>query len=636
MFNQKKIFISGGSGVIGTELVDILLTQGAILFVGDLKPCPEKWYSKLEYFHGDLNDISFEEINFFKPEYFIHLAATFERSTENYDFWQENFIHNIKLSNHLMSIIKDIKSVVSVVYASSYLIYDPKLYTFEAPQDLPYNLKETDSIYPRNLTGMAKLSHEIELRFLDQFKNNQFSISIPRIYRGYGRNSRDIISRWIRSIINNEQISVYKPEGIFDYIYAKDTAKGILKIAHTRFRGIINLGSGKARKVSDVIKILKSHFSNLNVTYVESDILYEASQADIRVLKDEIDWEPEFTLEAGIKEIIDFEKSRLNNSKIKYGNVLISSSSKKIGLIKCVIKSAKKISKDIKIFAGDSNLNSISKFFSDEFYHMPETLDENKNDILKWCKNNNIFAIIPTRDGELLFWANWKKELYENGILVMVPESESVITCLDKLLFSKKCIKLNIPAITSSLLIQDINSTSYVVKERYGAGSQSIAINVDLNLANIHAKKLDNPLFQPFIYGREISVDAYISKSGLVKGVITRYRSLIENGESVVTKTFLDYELSKKLYKILTKLNLYGHVILQIILDTNNNINIIECNSRFGGASTLSIESGLDSFYWFLLEANEIEIDKMPFQIKNQTLTQIRFPNDLIVYGNNI
>ena len=75
---------------------------------------------------------------------------------------------------------------------------------------------------------------------------------------------------------------------------------------------------------------------------------------------------------------------------------------------------------------------------------------------------------------------------------------------------------------------------------------------------------------------------------------------------------------------------------MQIILDSNNNINIIECNSRFGGASTLSIEAGLDSFYWFLQEANGINIDQLPFQLKNQKITQIRFPQDIIVYDNCI
>lgn len=633
MFKQKRIFISGAAGVIGTEMVDILLTQGAILYVGDLKPCPEKWYNKLEYFHGDLNNICFEELNSFKPECFIHLAATFERSSESYDFWQENFRHNIQLSNHLMTLIKEIKSVKSVVYASSYLIYDPYLYNFNQSQEIPYSLKESDPIYPRNLTGMAKLAHEIELRFLDIFKKHQFSIGIPRIYRGYGRNSRDIISRWVRSILNDEEIKVYRPEGIFDYIYAKDTALGILKIAEAKVEGIINLGTGSSRKVSEVVKILISHFPNAKVKNIESDISYEASQADITELVKKINWKPIYSIENGIEEIIEFEKSRINKSNLSFGNVLVTSASKKIGLLKAIKKASNKISTDIKIFSGDINSNALCKYFTDDFYLMPRTIEANKSDILKWCKNNKISAIVPTRDGELLFWANWKSELLNNGIRVMVPDTHSVEICLDKLLFFSSCIKINLPVIDSHLTIENCNSNYFVVKERYGAGSHSIAKNVNKESALMHSQTLESPLFQPFILGSEISVDAYITESGIVKGIVTRFRSVVDNGESVITETFFNESLYNQLLGIIKKLNLYGHIILQIILDSNNNINIIECNSRFGGASTLSIEAGLDSFYWFLNEANGINIDKLPFQLKKQKITQIRFPEDLILYG---
>jgi carbamoyl-phosphate synthase large subunit len=636
MFRQKRIFISGAAGVIGTEMVDILLKQGAILFVGDLKPCPEKWYNKLNYYHGDLNNICFEEIDLFKPEYFIHLAATFERSSENYNFWQENFMHNIQLSNHLMSLIKDLESIKSVVYASSYLIYDPQLYNFNTSQEVPYSLKETDPIYPRNLTGMAKLAHEIELRFLDIFKKEKFTISIPRIYRGYGRNSRDIISRWVRSILNDEEIKVYRPEGFFDYIYAKDTALGILKIAESKVRGIINLGTGSARKVSDVVDVLISRFPQVKVKYIESDIPFEASQADVSKLVQKINWRPIYSIEDGINEIIEFEKTRVNKPKINFGNVLVTSASKKISLLKAIKKASGKISNHIQIFAGVINSNSLWKYSSDELYLMPKTIETNKSEILNWCKINNISAIVPSRDGELLFWANWKFELFKNGIKVMVPDSQSVEICLDKLIFSSECKRLDLPAIKSDLEIENVDSATFVVKERYGAGSLSIAINVNKELALKHSKSLDNPLFQPYVEGTEISVDAYITQFGIVKGIVTRFRSVVEKGESVITKTFYNETLNKELLIVFEKLNLYGHVILQIILDSNNNINIIECNSRFGGASTLSIEAGLDSFYWFLQEANGINIDQLPFQFKNQKITQIRFPQDMIVYDNCI
>jgi carbamoyl-phosphate synthase large subunit len=635
MFKGKKIFISGAAGVIGSEMVEILLNQQAILFVGDLNPCPERWYNKLDYFHGDLNELCFDELNEFQPEYFIHLAATFERSEETYDFWGENFRHNVQLSNHLMTLIKEIKSVKSVVYASSYLIYNPQLYNFESCQVVPYSLKETDPIYPRNLTGMAKLAHEIELRFLDKFKSNQFTISIPRIYRGYGKNSRDVISRWVRSILNNEEIKVYRPEGIFDYIYANDTAEGILRIAEKRVSGIINLGTGKSRKVSEVIEILNAFFPNMKVSYDESDILYEASQADITRLLNEINWRPIYSIEKGIKEIIDFEKFRIADPVSNFGNILITSASKKIGLLKAVKVAAKKISDKILVYTGDLNNSSISKYFADGFYEMPKTVDSNKDDILLWCKKNKINAIIPTRDGELLFWSSWKNELFAHGINVMVSDYESVNRCFDKLIFFEKSTNDGLPIINTSLNIEKIKSESFVVKERFGAGSLSIAINVDKDSAKAHAYTLENPIFQPYVSGKEISVDAYISKTKKVKGIITRYRELIENGESVITKTFFDEGLNIILVPIVEKLNLYGHVILQLIVDESNSINIIECNCRFGGASTLSIKAGLDSFYWFLNEANGINIDSHPFQLKKQSITQIRFPEDIYIYDNS-
>src|SRR5690606_35695036 len=102
----------------------------------------------------------------FAPEFVFHLAATFERSTETPEFWDENDRHNVRLSHHLMGLVKQVSSVRKVVFASSYLIYNPDLYTFDAPAETPVTLKEEDPIHPRNLCGAAKLLHEIELQFL--------------------------------------------------------------------------------------------------------------------------------------------------------------------------------------------------------------------------------------------------------------------------------------------------------------------------------------------------------------------------------------------------------------------------------------------------------------------------------------
>lgn len=308
-WKNKRVFISGGSGVIGTALVNDLLEKGAKIFVGDLKPQPEGWDKLDKYRKGDLNLLTPREIEDFNPEIFFHLAATFERSVESSDFWEENFHHNIKLSHHLLSLVKDLPALKQIVFASSYLIYDPNDYLFQNPPAAPIPLAETNHAAPRNLCGMAKMLHEQELLFVKTFRPD-LQVVNARIFRSYGKNSRDIISRWIRALLKNEPISVYCPEGRFDFVFAEDVAKGLLALAETDFSGTVNLGSGRSRSIHEVLDVLKQQFGSFNAQYETSAIPFEASQADMTLFNKML---PHFSfqsLEKAIPQIISFEKSR--------------------------------------------------------------------------------------------------------------------------------------------------------------------------------------------------------------------------------------------------------------------------------------------------------------------------------------
>jgi carbamoyl-phosphate synthase large subunit len=302
-WKNKKVFITGGAGVIGTALVDQLLQQGADLLVGDLKPQPQKWEGALHYLQKDLVTMHLDEIQAFGPECYFHLAATFERSEESYPFWEENFHHNIHLSHHLMTLLKDLPTLKKIVFASSYLIYDPSLYFSEIPAKTISKLQEKSVISPRNLCGMAKLYHEKELSFLAQFKPHLQIIS-ARIFRSYGKNSRDIISRWIQAALNEEIIYLYRPEGKFDFIYAEDVALGLIKLAETSFSGVVNLGTGHSRSIEEVIQLLKLHFRKLNIQPMETQIPIESSEANMDKFFELTNWNSFRQLEQTIPEII--------------------------------------------------------------------------------------------------------------------------------------------------------------------------------------------------------------------------------------------------------------------------------------------------------------------------------------------
>ncbi|MDO7847268.1 NAD-dependent epimerase/dehydratase family protein [Hymenobacter sp. M29] len=634
----KRIFISGGAGVIGQEMVRLLATLPADIevLVGDLKPRPADFPARFQYRQGDLNFLTEQEIGVFAPEVFIHLAATFERSTETYGFWEENFRHNVQLSHHLMTVQKDLPSLRRVVFASSYLIYDPELYNFTEVPAQPRCLRETDPILPRNLTGMAKLAHEIELRFLQSFRGAQFSTAIPRIYRGYGRNGRDITSRWVRMLLAGEAITVYGAESFFDYLYAADTAEGLLRLAAAEaVTGIINLGTGRARRVADVVEVLRQNFPGMQANYVASDIPFEASQADMALWSSQIDWLPSTTLEVAIPEIIAFERGRQEVPAAKApGHILISSVAAKVPMVQAVRSAAQRLHPDVKVIGGDMNPACLARHFTDDFWLMPATNDQHLPDIISYCQAHGIGHIIPTRDGELAFWSRHRTALAEAGIAVLVSTPEAVHRCLDKVEFAVFGQQHGLPVIPTALGLDALAgtpaTTGFVVKERHGAGSLSLGLNLPEAAALAHAHTLDEPVFQPFIQGQEISVDVYVDRAGRVRGLVPRTRDVIVRGESQVTTTLPDPALTARLLPIVEKLGLYGPLVLQALLTPDGELHLIECNCRFGGASTLGIAAGVDSFFWFLQEAAGADLQQFPFRPAAEPLRQVRAAADVV------
>ena len=635
---NKRVFVSGGAGVIGLEMVPRLVALGATVMVGDLKPKPKDFLPKVIYRQGDLNQMTEAEFRSFAPDVFIHLAATFERSAESYEFWEENFQHNVQLSHHLMTLAKDAPSLCRVVFASSYLIYDPALYQFNEAREQPISLKETDPVLPRNLTGIAKFAHEIEFRFIDQFCAHRLSTVCARIYRGYGRNSRDVISRWVRSLLREEVIEVFRPEGIFDYIYAADSAEGLIRLAAAdHVKGIINLGTGRSRRVQDVVDVLRQHFPNMQAKITDSDILFEASQADISRYKQLVGWEPVYDLPQAIAEIINFERARLNidadvmASKIPL-NVLVSSSAAKVPLVRAIQAAVRQIDPTGQVVAGDLNTRALTSQVADGFWAMPPIRDDSLDDLIKGLRQRQINVVLPTRDGELMFWSRHSARLRIEGVHVIVSEPDPLQRCLDKLEFARFGSAKGLPFIPASDRLDDISGECLVVKERFGAGSRSIGLRLDRVSAIAHALTLETPIFQPYVEGSEISIDAWLDRCNLVKGLVLRRRDHVVNGESQVSTTFSDPSLEAKALSILQSLQLSGPVVMQAMVALDGELKVIECNPRFGGASTTSIAVGLSSLHWSLLEAVGADLSEWQFRRMRGQLRQIRMPTDFYIH----
>ena len=201
-------------------------------------------------------------------------------------------------------------------------------------------------------------------------------------------------------------------------------------------------------------------------------------------------------------------------------SVLVTSASKKIPLIQAVKQAAKKLHPAISVIAADRDPNAPSRYVADEFWAMPATTDDQLPAILAGCQERKIRTIIPTRDGELAFWARNSQSFQEVGIHVIVSPLPAVELCLDKLAFGK----FGIP---TALTPDEVAADRYVVKERYGAGSRNIGLNLDRKAALAHAAGLEHPVFQPYIDGTEVSVDAWVDRHHRVKGLVHEGRERV-------------------------------------------------------------------------------------------------------------
>ena len=320
-FNNKTILVTGSSGIIGTDLVLNLINLNIKKIICiDLKEKPKEFNnSKIEYYQKDVNNLDIKLVKKFNPEILFHLAATFERTRETLEFWEESFKNNVKLSNHVGTICKNLPNLERVVFTSSYLIYNSDLYTFYKPQINPVIINEDTPILPRNICGAAKLLHEVELNYFSHFKEFKFTCVTPRIFRVFGpgecgRLGGTIINRWINSLLAHEEIplSVYAKEGIFDYIYSEDIAFSLILLAASNHKGVINIGKGEGRTINEVLHILKSHFPKLTYKEIDSDIKYEACQSNMDKFYEVTGWKPTTSLEKGIKKCIDIIKKKNN------------------------------------------------------------------------------------------------------------------------------------------------------------------------------------------------------------------------------------------------------------------------------------------------------------------------------------
>lgn len=285
--DAMRILCTGSAGRVGSYLVKLFDSSHTLM-------CVDK---KTGF---DLAKEPMNEILDFEPEIIFHLAASFERSDETPEFLGINYHDNMLASLRLNQAIAKMSNLKKVVFASSYLVYHPAQYMSKNQEDFSVSLREDDEVSPRNLCGAAKLYEEQELNFIKRNIHKSLQLCHARIFRVYGENGQEFVSRCAEYKKFGMPVDLWKPENCFDYCHAEDVAEALYHLGFSECDGVYNVGSGKSHSIQQVVDSIGCETRKVQAPDGE---LYENSCADITKIT-ATGWYPRISFEEGIRRVL--------------------------------------------------------------------------------------------------------------------------------------------------------------------------------------------------------------------------------------------------------------------------------------------------------------------------------------------
>jgi len=281
---KKKILILGSSGQIGSHLVDFLKKKNYIVFEFDILN------SKKQDLRINKNKNLILKIKNCDFIFFLAFDVGGSRYLKKYQNTYKFLSNNIKIMENTFEIIKNYKK--PFVFASSQM--SNMSYS-------PYGiLKNLGERYTHLLGGI-----------------------VVKFWNVYGierdLSKSHVITDFILKALKTGKISMLtNGEEKRDFLYAEDCCEGLLKI-FLKYKKIkkklsVDLTSGKYTKIIDIAKIIKKILSEKKIqTKIRPSKNTDLVQLDKKNKPDlyfKKFWKPKFSLESGIREIINFYDKR--------------------------------------------------------------------------------------------------------------------------------------------------------------------------------------------------------------------------------------------------------------------------------------------------------------------------------------
>ena len=297
-FLGKKVLVTGGSGMIGRQVVRYLCDAGAHVLVASLDRVVVD--SRAEHKFADLTNFGLCKELCAGCDYVFHLAGVKGSMEVSATMLASHFVPTMMLNTNVLEACR-VSGVGKVIYTSSIGAYENADLFVEQPLG-GYQGP------PLDFAGWAKRMGELQIfAYQKQYGFENFSIVRPSAVYGPGDNfdpaTAMVVPSLMAKIKRGEPIDVWGDgSAVRDIAFSKDIAQGILLAILKGTDGYMNLGSGHGVSIRQLVETLHS--------FIEFEYKFDTNKPsgkgqkllDISKAHKLINYEPMTSLRAGLEE----------------------------------------------------------------------------------------------------------------------------------------------------------------------------------------------------------------------------------------------------------------------------------------------------------------------------------------------
>ncbi len=309
---MKTIVVTGGAGFLGSHLCEYLLNKGNYVI------CVDNFFtgSKDNIIHL-MDNKRFELIrhDITEPLY-LHCDQIYNMACPASPVhYQHNPIKTIKASvlgiTNMLGMAR--RNNARILQASTSEVYGDPL---EHPQKETY-WGNVNPIGVRSCYDEGK--RVAETLMMDYHRLNKIDIRIIRIFNTYGPrmaiNDGRVVSNFIMQALKNEDITIFGDGSqTRSFCFVSDLIEGIYRMMNQGYIGPVNLGNPNEftiKQLAEKVIQLTNSSSKLTVNPLPKDDPTRR-QPDITLAKLQLGWEPNVQLEQGLKETINYFRTKLS------------------------------------------------------------------------------------------------------------------------------------------------------------------------------------------------------------------------------------------------------------------------------------------------------------------------------------